>query len=70
MLPGPTSCGYVFPCRTGGQATHWGRQILKADLVIAIGQVMDKDEADISLSSRFTLDEAVTGIVSQAQALG
>lgn len=69
LHPGPATCGYAFPCVNGGRAVHWARTVLNADLVITLGQVVDHADAAITLASRFTLDEAVTGIVRQARAL-
>jgi hypothetical protein len=64
---GPESIGHRFPASQGGPAAHWARQVLGADVVIAIGRITDA--ADIKLKTTFGLDDAVKQIAAQARQL-
>lgn len=66
---GKKTIGMRFPSRNGGQAVQWAREILKADIVIAIGNITDKSDADIQLDSSFTLEQAIKSIAQQASKL-
>lgn len=63
------SVGLSWPSHDGGDSVWWGRRVLEADLVIAIGNVSDRADADIQLESRFSITEAVSEIVKQARKL-
>jgi len=58
-----------FPSENGGEGVHWARTIKQAEMVIAIGDFTDKDDADIHLSTDFDLMEAVKEIGIQARKL-
>lgn len=64
---GARSIGYRFPCRNGGAAAHWARQVLGADFVVIIGQVLD--EAEVRLDAHLSLPEAVSQITAQVRTL-
>lgn len=64
----PSSCGN-FGSANGGNAVHWAKQALNGDLVISIGDIVDKAEADIKLGAKFDVDSAVRDIASQAKKL-
>jgi hypothetical protein len=59
----------AWPSRNGGNATRWAREVLGADIVVAIGDVADACDADIKLGAGFSLDQAVQEIIRQARRL-
>lgn len=61
--------GYAFPSRNGGNAVQFAREVLHADIVIAIGQITDAAQADIQLDATFNLDQAVEAVAAQAKTL-
>lgn len=66
----PADIRRAWPCAHGGDAAHWARAILGADIVIAIGVITDaRAGADIHLADSFDLDTAVDAIVRQAHKL-
>jgi len=58
-----------FPSENGGEGVHWARTVKNAEVVIAIGNFTDKDDADIHLSTDFDLMGAVKEIGIQARKL-
>lgn len=60
------SCGYYWPSRTGGRAVQWAKEVLLADLVIAIGGIDDEKDADIRLPTKFKFADAVKSVAEQA----
>lgn len=65
----PQSVGTNFAVENGGLAVNWARTMLKADLVISIGENRDRDTADITLGSRFSIPDACAEIARQAKKL-
>lgn len=61
--------GTNWPSLDGGNAVNWARQRYQADIVIAIGDVKDKKQADIQLDAKFTVEQAVQQIVKQAKSI-
>lgn len=59
--------GYGWLSRDGGNAVRWARQVLQADLVLAIGQITDADQADVKLDAKFDIEQAVTAIAEQVK---
>jgi hypothetical protein len=47
----------------------WARATQAADMVIGIGQLTDRDEAEIQLENEFEPEEAVQGILEQMKKL-
>lgn len=58
-----------FSSYGGGRGVNWARAVLGADVVISIGYLQDRDEADIKLRSDFSLEDAVKDVVKQAKSL-
>lgn len=60
----------TFPGWDGGNGVHWARTHWpESDIVIGIGKLTDLKDADISLENQFQLDDAVSEIMRQAEAL-
>lgn len=59
--------GSIFPSNNGGNGVHWARTVKGAEMVIAIGDLTDKDDADIHLPANFDLTQAVNSIRKQAR---
>lgn len=58
-----------FPTMSGGNAVHWARQILGADIVIAIGDILDSDNADVAFDTDFTVEQAIQMVAKKAAKL-
>lgn len=58
-----------FGTHSGGNAVHWARQILGADVVIAIGKIDDSKDAEVAFSYEFTVEQAVQKIAEKAKSL-
>lgn len=54
---------------TGGRAVAYARNVLNADLVIAIGNVTDKDKADIIVGAKSNLEAALATIAARMDEL-
>lgn len=63
--PQPSDIGHLFPSKEGGPAVHWARQVLGADMVIAIGAVTDAADADAHIASTGSIAESVAAIREQ-----
>jgi hypothetical protein len=64
------SGGGAFLSDNGGAGVHWARTFWpESDLVIGIGQLTDIEAADIRLPNQFKLEEAVSEVIRQAEAL-
>ena len=61
--------GSIFPSQNGGNGVHWARTVKQAEMVIAIGNFTDAQDADIHLASNFDLMTAVKEIGKQARQL-
>ena len=48
---------------------NYARHVLKADVVISIGDLLDKESADIQLTSRISVEKAVQEVAQQAHKL-
>lgn len=58
-----------FATMSGGNAVHWARQILSADIVIAIGDINDGWEADVALDHEFSIEQAIKTVADKAAKL-
>lgn len=58
-----------FPSMNGGYAVHHVRQTINPDIVIAIGNILDKGDADINIDSGAKLELAIHKIAEQARSL-
>lgn len=54
-----------FATRHGGYAVMWAREVLDADIVIAIGNIKDIRNADVALSSTFNTKQALAHLAQQ-----
>jgi hypothetical protein len=54
-----------FATRHGGHAVQWAREVLDADIVIAIGSIKDMHDADVALSSGFSPQMALAHLAQQ-----
>jgi hypothetical protein len=61
--------GGSFPGWNGGRGVAWARATQAADMVIGIGQLSDRDDADIRLENKFEPEEAVRAILEQIKRL-
>lgn len=59
----------VFPGDNGGYGVEWMRHFIKPDIVIGIGNLLDVNDADISLRRDFSVDEAVQTVIDQIRAI-
>lgn len=66
---GPDSIGWRWLSENGGEGVTWARHFINADRVIAIGDIDDAQDADITLSSWFNVTGACDEIVKQAKNL-
>lgn len=60
---------YLFVCSNGGPAVAWARENLKPDLVITVGNISDRENADIQLQLTTTPDTIVKDIARQMNKL-
>jgi len=58
-----------YPSASGGYAVHWARQEKAADIVIAVGQLDDGDNADVQLDAGFDVKDAVREVARQVRLL-
>lgn len=65
----PYRGGKIWSSSNGGNAVQWAREVLKADVVIAIGNIRDRQGADVVLDSSMSLKDAVRAIAKQAAKL-
>lgn len=54
-----------FGTAEGGHAVHWARTVLGADMVVAIGNIADKEDAEVSLESNFTVEKAIKALAKE-----
>lgn len=58
-----------FATENGGNAVHWAREVLSADIVIAIGDIADRRNAEVYLDEDFTIEQAIQLIADKATKL-
>lgn len=63
--PSRNIVGHEYSAANGGRAVDWARQTLQPDMVISIGRNTDAQRADVTLNSKFTVQEAVSSIAEQ-----
>jgi len=66
---GKSNVPYLFVCGNGGPAVAWAREWLKPDLIITVGNISDRQDADIQLEITTTPDTIVKDIARQINKL-